>query len=449
VKTRAEGQALCLRAGLDVTLPWETDEAVREALAKGYITEDDLDTAVLRVLAAKFRIGLFDKPFVDENKAQSLVRCDAHKAVALKGARESIVLLKNSGILPVNTPKVERIGIFGPGADLVPIGQNYSGPYGGWRSDDVDTPLSYLRKYVVGKKIEIVTGSDDEIARLAPSCDACFYFTQILEGEGNDRSNIRLSPETKQGKRAGDAGGYVVDEAATVLEGDPDGAICQMIAANPRSVVILLNGAPVDMSPWIDNAAAVIEAWYPGEEGARAIAEVMFGEVCPGGKLPITFPRSVGQLPLYYSYKTSGRGYGYTENDGSPLFEFGFGLSYTRFAITDVQPVLQNNTLTVEMDIANVGKTAGAEVVQLYFEASNCGVMRPISELKGYLRVELAAGEKKHISVPVDKEAFCFYNAAMVYGAFDGDYAVNVGTSCKNIVNTFNVCMRDGVLHLD
>lgn len=209
-ETPEEGQALCLKAGLDITLPWESAHVLTAALNEGKITEQDIDRAVLRVLTAKFKIGLFDDPYVDEAKADTLVRCEKHREAALQGARASVVLLKNEGLLPFDKDHVKRIGIFGAGADLVPIGYNYSGPYGGWRASDAETPLSYFRKFF-DADTEIVTGDDAEISALAPTCDVCLYFTKITEGEGMDRCNIRLSRE--RAVNGTDAvGGLIVDK---------------------------------------------------------------------------------------------------------------------------------------------------------------------------------------------------------------------------------------------
>lgn len=443
--SQIDGHALALKAGLDVTLPRVTHEKWLEALNQGKITEEDLDRAVLRVLTAKFALGLFDNPYVDEAAADRIVRCEEHRAVALKAAREAVVLLKNDGILPLDKKKIKRIGVFGEGANLVPIGQNYSGPYGGWRAADAQTPLQSLQSFL-GPRVEILTGKDTDIPALAPECDVCLYFTLIAEGEGRDRCNISLSKDgSSHFARA--AGGFIVDDRAANPVTDGESAIRALLAANPQTVVVLLNGAPIDVSGWVEQVGALLEAWYPGEMGAQAITEILFGECNPSGKLPISFPRSVGQLPLYYSHKTSGRGYHYNENDGSPLFEFGFGLGYSPFTLTDISPVL-TDSLSVELTLRNEGKHDGAEVVQVYLQGRNCGVMRPVAELKGYGRFELKAGEKRRISLSLDPEAFHFYNADMEYGMHDSDYTLSVGTSCKKIAQTFELSVRNGKIIL-
>ena len=438
----AKATAACIKAGLDTPLPNRSDKNVLEALEKGYLSEGDIDRAVSRILKVKFAIGLFDNPYVDEETIDGFVRCAAHKKAALDAARDCMVLLKNEGVLPFEKAKARKIGVFGGGADVVPVGDNYSGPYQGWRADDAYTPLGYLRAFF-GDDAEMITGTDAEIQELAPECDICLYFTKMLEGEGRDRCNIRLSRE-KQTFDIENQGGMIVDQAKVQDGEDQETAIIKMAKANKNSAVVLLNGAPIDMTPWIDTVPAVLEAWYPGEQGAQAICEALFGLIDPCGKLPLSFPKSVGQLPLYYSFKPSGRGYHYNENDGKPLFEFGYGLSYTEFRIDNVCYSALNNELTVTYDIENMGKYDGAEVVQIYFEGKNCTVVRPVSELKAYKKTRLCAGEKKRVTVKIDGDVLKYYNEELEYGLFDGDYTVKLGTSCEKIFYTFEVSVKDG-----
>ena len=440
--SQAKAAAMCIKAGLDMPLPNRSEKNVLEAYEKGYLTEEDIDRSACRILKTKFAIGLFDEPYVDEKTIDGFVRCGSHKKAALQAARDCMVLLKNDGVLPLDKAKVKKIGVFGAGADIVPVGDNYSGPYQGWRADDAHTPLSYLYEFA-GENVKIVTGTDEEIEKIAPECDICLYFTKMLEGEGRDRCSIRLSRE----KRISDIenqGGMIVDQAKAENGADQESAIVRMAKANRNSAVILLNGAPIDMTPWIDNVPAVLEAWYPGEQGAQAICEALFGLVNPCGKLPVSFPKSVGQLPLYYSYKPSGRGYHYNENDGKPLFEFGFGLSYTEFKIDNVSYSVENNVADIGYDIENTGSRDGAEVVQIYFEGRNCDVVRPVSELKAYKKTFLRAGEKKRVVIKIKDEAFKYYNAELEYGMFDADYTVSLGVSCSKILYTFDISVKDG-----
>ena len=441
VDSHWKAQALSLKAGLDVNLPFSSYENILTAYKEGWLTEEDIDRAVLRVLYTKFEIGLMDKPFANADDATALVRCENHKNTALKAARESIVLLKNSGLLPLNRSKIKTIAVFGDGADVLPVGKNYSGPYGReWEAEDAKTPLQYLREYLEGYA-EVIYATDSCIEEVASKCDAAIYMTTVIEGEGMDRSDIRLPGVTH--KVQADESAIIVGKFDMDVTTDQEESIRQMNAANKNSIVVLLNGSPVDMSGWVENTNAVLEAWYPGEQGAQAICEILFGEVNPSAKLPITFPKSVGQLPLFYSMKPSGRGYGYVENDGSPLYPFGYGMSYTSFNIDNISYKNSGDDLMISLDIENTGNMDGAEVIQVYLSGRNCDVSMPRIELKAYKRIGVKKGEKSSFTIKVPQESFFYYDKKMNYGMHNGDYTVSVGTSSADIVKTFELSVRD------
>ena len=440
VEDNVKAQALCLKAGLDINLPQSSFNDLKKAYESGLITENDIDTAVLRVLTAKIKIGLLDDPFVDVEEADRLVRCDAHKKLALESARRSVVLLKNEGVLPLIKKQIKRIAVFGEGADILPVGKNYSGPYKKlWTADDAKTPLQFLREYL-GDSIEVIFAQDDRIEEISSQCDVALYFTSVVEGEGLDRSDIRLPSFIQQKQR--DDGAIIVGKFDFEIKTDQEESIRRMTSANPNSIVILLNGAPIDMSNWIDGCNAILEAWYPGEQGAQAICEILFGDVCPSAKLPITFPKSVGQLPLFYSFKPSGRGYRYVENDGKPQYPFGYGLSYTKFEMNNYNCTSEGDRLSVSFSIKNIGGYDGAEIVQIYLSGKNCDVVMPLIELKAYRRIELSMGEKKDVTIEVPAEAFFYYDRKMSYGMHDGDYTVSVRTSSTDIKAEFEVRVR-------
>lgn len=445
VSSNTQAAAAAINAGLDVVLPFRRFDEIKAAVDAGLLTEDELDKHVLRILTAKFRLGLFDAPYRDPEAAQALVRCKAHRQLALEAARESIVLLKNEGILPLKKENIKKIGVFGQSADLIPIGSNYSGPYQApWQGDDAPTPLDALREWF-GTQAEILFCDSDQIEAIAPECDVNLYFTSILEGEGSDRSDLRLPKVTAQADAAA-GGGFIVDKAKQQITEDQEQSILRLCRASSRTVVILENGAPIDMTAWIDAAPAVIEAWYPGEQGARALNEILFGEISPSGKLPITIPKFVGQLPLPYAYKPSGRGYGYCDNDGKPLYPFGFSLSYTTFAIENAQLSIDDAGAAVIFDIRNTGAYAGAEVVQLYLGSHDCAVVRPVRELKAYKRIELQPGECRRETLRLTAEDFSYYNIDMAFGLHDGCHTLLLGTSSADICRTFEITVRNGAL---
>ncbi len=442
----AKAAAMALKAGLDVILPYNSFNTVKEALEKGYLTEDELDRNVLRILKAKLKLGLFEEPYCDPAAADSLVRCAAHRALALQAARETIVLLKNEAVLPLERSAVKRVGVFGQSADKIPIGSNYSGPYGTpWQGEDAPTALEALREYL-GSGAEVVYGESSEIEALAPTCDVNLYFAAIVEGEGSDRSDLRLPAVTVHRTRAEDQG-LIVDAATQEIKEDQEASIRRLCAADPNAVVILQNGAPIDMTAWIGQARAVIEAWYAGEQGARALAEILFGETNPSAKLPITIPKSVGQLPLFYACKPSGRGYAYCDDDGKPLFPFGYGMSYTSFALSNAAVCVGDNGVRIDCDVANTGSRAGAQVIQLYLASHDCEVVRPLRELKAYARASLAPGETKRVSLRLEPDAFCYYDRGLIYGLHDGAHTLLLGTSSEEIAFSFELTVRGGKLY--
>ena len=439
--------ALALRAGLDVILPYNQFGAVKEALEKGYLTERELDENVLRVLTAKLRLGLFDAPYTDAKAANEVVRCNEHRALALEAAREAIVLLKNDGVLPLQKDGVKRIGVFGQSAKLIPIGANYSGPYNApWQGGDAPTPLEALREFF-GGAADVVFGESDEIEQLAPTCHVNLYFTAILEGEGSDRSDLRL-PSVAVRRTEKHGGGLIVDAAEQSVTDDQEQSILRLCAADPNAIIVLQNGAPIDMTAWIGRAKAVIESWYPGEQGARALTEILFGVTNPSGKLPITMPKTVGQLPLFYAHKPSGRGYGYCDDDGKPLYPFGFGLSYTAFSIGNAALTLSDDGAAVTFQITNTGNRDGAEVAQLYLSSHNCLVVRPVKELKAYARVALKAGETETVALRLPKDAFCYYDADMRYGLHDGGHTLLLGVSSEEICASFELTVQNEAISL-
>lgn len=443
----AKAQAESFKAGLDINFPHNSFDNIKEALDKGYIEESDIDNAVLRVLTAKYKIGLFENPYGDSKKISEVVRCAEHQRMALDAARKSIVLLKNENILPLSKNKIKKIAVFGLGATLLPVGENYSGPFRvKWTADDAKTPLQYIKEYLDGYS-EVIFADDDEIEGIAPNCDAALYFTSLVEGEGMDRSDIRLPGVTRAKQKNENA--IIVGANEFDLKTNQEESIRKMCRSNKNSAVILLNGSPVDMSAWIEACPAIIEAWYPGEQGAQAITEIIFGQTNPSGKLPITFPRSVGQLPLFYSMKPSGRGYGYVDNDGSPLYPFGYGLSYTTFEFDNF--ILNNteNKLKISFSVKNTGDFDGEEVIQIYFSGRNCDVVMPLKELKSYKRFRLNKEESLDITVEIPDDAFFYYDRQLKYGMHDGDYTISVGTSSTDIKKFFEVKIQNGLIITD
>jgi beta-glucosidase len=247
---------------------------------------------------------------------------------------------------------------------------------------------------------------------VAAECDAAVVVVGIDEGEGRDRSSLDLPG----------------DQAATINA---------VAATGKPTVVVLIAGAPVTMRDWVDSADAILDAWYPGQEGGTALAEVLFGDVNPGGKLPITFPRSVGQCPIYYNLAPSGRGYDYVDLTGQPQFPFGHGLSYTSFAYTNLRimpPRARNGEpVSVSFELQNTGAVQGDEVAQLYLHDVVASMVRPLKELKDFLRVTLAPGEKRAVTFRLSPGQLAFYDERMRHVVEPGQSDVMIGSSSSDI----------------
>ena len=260
-------------------------------------------------------------------------------------------------------------------------------------------------------------------AEAAKNADVAIIVTGIIEGEGYDRANLDLPGRQEQLIRA-------------------------VAATGTPTIVVLINGSAITMNNWADSVGAIIEAWYPGEEGGNAIADVLFGEYNPGGKLPITFPQFVGQVPLYYNTKPTGRGYDYSDMSGKPLFPFGFGLSYTNFAYSNLrfsdQKIKENESVSVSVDIQNTGEVSGDEVIQLYLHDPVASVTRPLKELKGFRRISLQPGEKSTVTFSVGRKELEFLDRAMKLIVEPGEIEVMIGSSSADIraVSAFTILPR-------
>lgn len=391
--------ARSLEAGLDLQLA-NTSSGLLELVKSGEVSRKTLDEAVSRVLRIKFELGLFDEPLVDPEKAQAVVRSSEHRELAYESAVKSMTLLKNNGILPLKG--VRRIGLYGPAADVVTLG-DYSGGRGGWKGEGAISPYEGLKQAFDG---QVLLNPDPS------SCDVLLFFPSILEEEGQDRSSFRLLPDQEKQLR-------------------------DLLATGKPVVVVLHSGAVVEITDWVDQAAAVLEAWYSGEQGGRALADILTGRRNPGGRLPFSWVRSIGQNPYYYSIKPSGRGYGYVENDGSPLYPFGYGLSYTSFAYSNfVLPEKQEagESLKVKVTVTNTGSVEGDEVVQLYAHDELASVARPMKQLVAFKRITLAPGESREVELEVPYRQFGLWDQDMNFRVEEGWFEIWLGRNANEKV---------------
>ena len=561
--TMAEAGVLAVKAGLDMELPdvlyygrplLDTARADRAVAAA-------VDAAVKNVLRTKFRLGLFEKPYVDPTMAEAINDSKEHRDLALQAAREAIVLLKNNNTLPLKKD-IRSVAVIGPCADSVLLG-DYSG-YGmkvvtllegvkgvippsttlmhekgcdasfsslppippeflfpadgklgeqGLRGEYFDNQTFSGKPRLIRIDGQVhftwAMGSPDSLiprehfsvrwtGTLMPKTSGTYRFgastddgvrlwldgkllidswfdrgatldavTVTLEaGRGYDlridyyendgwsyaslvwqqvlTSDPRIDAAADAARRAdvaliavGIIEGEGYDRSHLELPGDQERLIKAVAATGTPTVVVLFAGSAVTMGNWIENVGAIVDVWYPGEEGGTAIAEVLWGRYNPGGKLPLTFPQYVGQVPLYYNNKPTGRGNDYSDMSGKPLFPFGFGLSYTTFTYSNLQlssgQMSPGGAVRVSVDIQNTGQYRGDEVVQLYTRDPVASVTRPVTELKGFRRVPLAAGEKTTVSFTLSAGQLSFLGQSMTPVLEPGTINVMVGSSSQDI----------------
>ena len=393
VQTGEEAAAVAVKNGCDLNCGG-TYPLLVASVAAGLVTEDDIDRAVRHVFATRFRLGMFDPP---ERVPYASVPfevndCEEHRAVALRMARESIVLLRNEGGLLPLSKNTKRLAVVGPNADDAEL---LKGNYCGEPSRSV-TPLAGIRKAVPGAEVVHMPGCSlkgretDGFAQAvaaAAKADvvvAVMGFAPRLEGE--------------EGEVAEEDGGG--DRLRMGLPGVQEDLLRELCATGKPVVLALTNGSAVAIN-WADeNVPAILDIWYGGEECGTALAEVLFGDYSPAGRLPLTFYRSLDQVPEFTDYRMEGRTYRYMKRE--PLYRFGYGLSYTRFAysglVLDPAEVAAGDPVEVSAEVENVGTRPGDEVVQLYVTNLDATVPVPVRQLAGFRRLGLAPGEKRRVS---------------------------------------------------
>ncbi|MBC8274600.1 MAG: glycoside hydrolase family 3 C-terminal domain-containing protein [Chloroflexi bacterium] len=457
---KANAARLALTAGIDSELPSHDCYAqpLKEQIEKGLVSKKLIDRAVFRILRLKFMVGLFENPYVKAEDAAKVFDLPEHRKLALETARKSIVLLKNEdNILPLSK-NIKTIAIIGPNAD---VQRNLLGDYTypahieitimaaeaiGAQSPAPDERADHVTVPVVTilEGIKVKLGKDTRILYAA----GCEYNSASKDG----------FPEAVKAARAADVAivavggksgltpdctcGEMRDSAELRLPGVQDDLVRAIYETGTPVVFILVDGRPLALGWVIEKIPAIIEAWLPGEEGGNAVADVIFGDYNPGGKLPISFPAKVGQIPVYYGHKPSGsrsQFWGdYVDASTSPAFEFGYGLSYTTFNFSNLQvepkQVPLNGKTSIKVDIENTGNRAGEEVAQLYIKDVIASITRPVKELKGFKRVALEPGETRTVEFELPAEALGFYGKDMEFAVEPGVFKVMVGRSSKDIL---------------
>lgn len=460
VATEAEAGEKSLIAGIDVELPTRRcyGDSLKTLLTSGELSLEYLDTAVCRVLDAKFTLGLFDTPYVNEDIVMDVFETPAQRQLARHIAEKTLTLLKNDGnILPLN-PSIRKLAVIGPNADnprafmgdysytaVMDLQRLAPPPGSGFESSKfnfdqvashqvhIPTLLASLKNHPAAPEIMYARGCDVtdpdqsgfvEAVNVASSADAIL----LVLGDVSGLTPFDTSGETR--------------DSSTLRLPAVQEALLDILAATGKPIIlVLVSGRVLALTPVVDKVNAILDAWVPGEEGGAAITAALLGEVTPGGKLPITFPRSVGQLPVYYNHRpSSGKSnwYGpYVTEPTEPLFPFGHGLSYTSFEysnlILDRESAAAGEVVNIHCTVKNTGSHAGDEVVQLYCSDQYASSPRPVKELKGFARLTLAPGESKtlHFELPVDLLAHYDDNIKLVVEP--GGIDVLIGSSSKDI----------------
>jgi len=446
---------LAVRAGVNIELPEPDCYTHLVGLVRdGTLAERELDELVAPMLGAKFRMGLFDDPYVDPDLAERVVGSREHRAIALQAARETITLLKNERqLLPLDVSTVRTIAVIGPNAD-----RSLLGGYSGVPKYDVSV-LQGIRDYV-GDRARVVhsegcritvggSWNADAVVPGDPDEDRRLIAEAVKVAREADVIVLAIGGNEQTSREAWNLN-HMGDRASLELVGRQNELVDAMVATGKPVVALVFNGRPLAFAHVDKRVPAILECWYLGQECGRAVAETLFGDNNPSGKLPITIPRSVGHIPAYYNYKPSARR-GYLFDDVTPLYPFGFGLSYTKFHIGNVRlsvtaaigtmgPIVSDSVASIGSDpianvaaeVSNVGPRAGAEVVQMYIHDRVSSVTRPIKELKGFQKVFLQPGETKTVELPITRESLAFWNIDMREVVEPGEFAIMVGTSSRD-----------------
>ncbi|WP_331345905.1 glycoside hydrolase family 3 N-terminal domain-containing protein [Cellvibrio sp. UBA7661] len=450
---KSDAALMAMAAGVDVETPdGDAYKALVQLVNDKKISIKKIDQAVARVLHEKFSLGLFDTPYTPVTDVDAFVGNPQHALLAQQVAEKSIILLKNEkNILPLNKATLKSIAVIGPHIDETLIG-GYS-----------DVPkktvsiLQGLTEYLGGavtvhhEKGTLLTiekwpshpdsaaansrskqrWHTDEVVLASPAETKGMIEKAVVAAQKSDVAIVVVGDNEGTSREAW-SDGHLGDRTSLELLGEQQALVDAVLATGKPTVVLLIGGRPLAISQLAETAPAILQGWYLGQETGRAVARVLFGDVNPGGKLPVSVPRSAGHLPVYYNYKPSAkRGYAFEKTDA--LYPFGFGLSYTQFTYNDMQldktTLGANETVNISVTVTNTGKRAGDEIVQLYTNDPVASVTQPVKQLRGFKRVNLAAGQSVRVVFTLSANQFAFYDRAMKFMLEPGKINVMVGGS--------------------
>ena len=450
-----EVSARSLQAGIDMDMVGEGFlTTLKKSLDAGRVSEADIDRACRRVLEAKYKLGLFDDPFryCDESRAEAAILHPAHLAKAREAAGKSFVLLKNDErVLPLK--KSGTVALIGP---LANTGSNMPGTWS--VSADLEHTPSLLEgmRAVLGNRVNIIHHHGSNLLEDADYQERATMFGRTIPRD--DRPEAEILAEAVAAAQQADVIVAALGESSE-MSGESSSRtdigipaiqqrlLAELLKTGKPVVLVLFTGRPLTLTWEHEQVPAILNAWFGGTETGKAVADVLFGDVNPSGKLPATFPRHVGQLPLYYSHKNTGRPLAdgqwfkkfrsnYLDVPNEPLYPFGYGLSYTTFAYGDVtlssDSLQSTGSLEVSVAVRNAGDYAGEEVVQLYIRDVVGSVTRPVKELKGFRKIRLAPGESERVTFKLTVDDLKFYNAHLDFVAEPGEFVVFVGTNSRD-----------------
>ncbi|MBQ6055237.1 MAG: glycoside hydrolase family 3 C-terminal domain-containing protein [Prevotella sp.] len=440
-ETKQQAGVMALKAGVDADLGALAFGRLEDAVQKGMVTEAEIDVAVKRILKMKFEMGLFEHPYVDAAQAKQLVRSDNNKAVALQVAREVITLLKNQNhVLPLS--KTQKVLVCGPNADNV---YNMLGDYTAPQEDgNVKTILAGIRSKLPASQVTYVKGCavrDTTASNIAEAVAAAKQADVIVVAVGGSSARDFKTSYKETGAAVTDSKtisdmdcGEGFDRATLTPLGHQMQLLKALKATGKPLVVVYIEGRPMDKSWAAQHADALLTAYYPGQEGGTAIADVLFGDYNPAGRLPVSVPANVGQIPVYYNKKPP-MPHDYVEMSARPLYAFGYGLSYTTFKYDDLNIEETGDTqFKVTFNVTNTGDMDGDEVVQLYLHDEFASTAQPMMQLKKFSRIFIPKGETKQVSFTLEAEDLEIVDQEMNHVVETGDFTVMIGPSSDNII---------------
>lgn len=444
---REEAAVRSAEAGVDIDMMTGIYcENLCRLVREGKISEDLIDESCMRILELKNKLGLFENPYkdADAEKEKAYNLCPEHRALAKKAAEESFVLLKNDGVLPLDTSK--KIAFVGPYTNNHEIKSSWS--FTGDSKDCVTIQKAAEKVFDASRTTYAegcpVIGNDVELIGFTETTPKKYSEEELAAMEQSalqaaKEADLVVMPMGEHYLQSGEATSRaMIDVPEIQME-----LFRKVLAVNPNVVVVLFNGRPLDLREISAKAKAILEVWFPGTEGGSAVVDVLTGKKNPSGKLPMSFPYCVGQAPVSYNEYSTGRPNlpgmkerfrsKYLDIPNAPLYPFGYGLSYTTFAISDVvldqNEMDKNGRIAAKVTVKNTGDAAGCEVVQLYIRDDYSDVVRPVKELKGFRKVELAPGEEQEVTFYITEEDLRYYRLDGTFGSEPGTFTVMIGNS--------------------